>query len=61
MTDSKKDKAAELTADDLDMAVGGATLDRVSVVKQEESNKYVKGEEHRKHDLSPREEKAKQG
>ena len=59
MTDSKNETATELTPEDLDMAVGGAEIEAAGVVKQEEKQKFLKGEEHRKHDIFPREEKAK--
>ncbi len=55
-----KDGASELSAEDLDMAVGGASVESAEFAKGEENVKLTsKGEQRRKHDLAPREEKAK--
>ena len=55
-----KDNANELSAEDLDLAVGGASIEAAGVTKGEENVKLTsKGEQRRKHDLTPREEKAK--
>ena len=59
----EKTKASELSADDLDMAVGGAgKLEAAAVSKGEENIKLAdtKAEQHRKHGAVPREEKQKQ-
>lgn len=56
----KNGPAAELSAEDLDMAVGGAAKGAVAVHTKEEAEKYVgKGEQRRKMGDAPREEKLK--
>ncbi|MEM7211231.1 MAG: hypothetical protein AAF479_04945 [Pseudomonadota bacterium] len=62
MTDKPKntDAPSELSGDDLDMAVGGASAKDVAVVKSEENIKLkVPAEERRKMTAKPREEKLK--
>ena len=58
MTDKKT--PAELSADDLDMAVGGAAAPELDVSKGEQQIKFQDGEQRRKRDVSGREDKAKQ-
>lgn len=54
------DKANELSAEDLDMAVGGAAKAELTVRKDEEQKKFAtKGEQRRKIADAPREEKLK--
>ncbi len=58
MTESEKPN--ELSGEDLDMAVGGASVKVAEFTSKEESNKRtLKGEEHRKYDTTAREEKVK--
>ena len=62
MTDKPKKAGApsELSGDDLDMAVGGASAKDVAVTKSEENIKLkIPVEERRKMVVKPREEKLK--
>ena len=53
-------KTDELSAEDLDMVVGGASVVSTRFVKAEENVKMSsKGEEHRKQFVAPSEEKEK--
>ncbi len=51
MSDQEDQKAAsELSADDLDIVVGGASVESAEFIKSEESVKLLdKGEQRRKH------------
>lgn len=54
------DTPSELSGEDLDMAVGGATAAKLSIGKAEEQKKRAPiGEQHRKMDKAPSEEKIK--
>ena len=60
MSISEDDKANELSAEDLDMAVGGASIETAKTANAEENVKLAaKGEQRQKHAATPREEKLK--